>query len=153
MKWFFLFFLILFAVLGNLVAFDTDTNISLIRAFGGLTFNLLAAALLLIWKASYFDRDQFYQNSKDLGVSLMFLSFGLGFVGLGLDSALENSCDNLYPSEKGRKKFYKLIIKTIADFFKEQEQCYLFGIGVTSVGFYVSYLSFRILIKNMKQPN
>ena len=153
MKWLFLFFLLLFAILGNLVAFDTDTKISLIRLFGGLTLNLLVAALFLIWKSSYFSRDQFYPSSKNLGVSLLFLSFGLGFICLGLDSTLENCCENLYPSDHSRGRFLRLAIKTIADLLNDHGQCYLLGIGFTSIGLCVSYLSLRILIKNMRQPS
>ena len=83
----------------------------------------------------------------------MFLSFSLGFTGLGLDSALHNSCDNIYPSEHSRKSFINLIIRKFVDFFNNQEQCYLLGMGFTSLGLYVSFMSFRILIKNIKPPN
>jgi hypothetical protein len=67
--------------------------------------NLLVVALFLIWKFSYFNSDQIYPNNKDLGISIMFLALGLGLVCLGLDSTLDNSCDNLYPSYKSRQRF------------------------------------------------
>jgi len=137
MKWFFLFVLLLFAILGNFVAFDTDVSKSLIRLVGGLAFNLLVVALFLIWKFSYFNRDQIYPNNKDLGISIMFLALGLGLFCLGLDSTLDNSCDNLYPSEKSRQRFYKLVIKAIVDFFNNQGQCYMIGIGFLLLGLYV----------------
>ena len=92
-KWFFIFFIVLLAVAMNAAVLDARGYVPLI--YGLLAVNTFAIALGFIWLAAYFHRFR-HMGSGVLGHALVFFAAGAGFIGMGHQGLVTESC--VFPS-------------------------------------------------------
>lgn len=136
MRWFFLTFIALLAIAGNSAIFET---FSVIRGIGGVTFNLIVLALLLVWWASYFSKSS-SKGSLLVGAhaTLMFAS-GMAICLNGITGLIENSCTSLFVSNNRNGLLAQAVSK-----IQSLAYCRELGIGIVLLGLFVAYPSIRL---------
>jgi hypothetical protein len=137
MRWFFLFFIALLAAIGNAAIFESW---SLVRAIGGIAFNLFILSSLVICWSSYFSGDFTKARSLDIGHALLLLSAGIGFVSLGVNAALADSYESLMIGKSSSlKDQFMAFIQSLA--YRHE-----FDLGIVLLGLLLAYKSIRYLI-------
>jgi hypothetical protein len=97
-KWFFLLIIALMFWAANAAAFDSQLSFDS-KIFAVVTANLFTLSLILIWLASY------YQKFRSAGYGVfghatVFLSGGIGFMGIGLHGLLIGNCNFLISHDR-----------------------------------------------------
>jgi len=97
-KWFFLFFIALILLVTNAAAFDSQLSLDS-RIFAVLAVNLFTLSLMLIWLGSYYQK---YRGAGFVvfGHATVYLSGGVGLMGLGFHSILMGNCNFLIGHER-----------------------------------------------------
>lgn len=138
MKWFFLAFIALLAVIGNVAIFE---NLSLGRAIGGIAFNLFILSLLVIWWSSYFSSAIAKARALVVGHALLMLAAGIGIAHVGANTALANSCESLIFGNKPNG-----LLNQFATYVQSLGYCREFGLGVVFFGLLMAYPSIRLFV-------
>ena len=88
-KWFFILFIAFLAVAMNAAVLPARGYVPLI--YGLLAVNTFAIALGFIWLAAYFHRFR-HMGTGVLGHALVFVAAGAGFIGMGHQGLVTESC-------------------------------------------------------------
>ncbi len=138
MKWLFLAFIALLAIVGNAAIFEI---LSLGRAVGGIAFNLFILALAAIWWASYFSGAQAKARLLVVGHANIMLSAGVGMALIGTNVALSSSCESLIFGGKLHG-----LLSQFAAYIESRGFCRELGFGVVLFGFLMAYPSIRLFV-------
>ena len=106
MRWFFLIFLVLSAIVTNMAVFETLNGS---RAIAGLALNLVVASLLGFWACAYWLNGRRQDIGFRYALSLLFLGFALALCQHSLELAIANECPSA--RESGRARLLSWIFK------------------------------------------
>jgi len=132
MRWFFLPFLVLLAIVGNLILFD---DLSTIKVLGIVVFNILVSSLCSFWWCSYFKVGQAKARGLILSHALFMLSLGLGFFLVGAEVTISDNCDILVSNRESSS--FSLLAKYAQSF----GLCREMGVLVVLLGSFLVYPS------------
>lgn len=90
MKWIFMLCIILLVVAGNAVIFDSSSST---RVINGIAFNLFPLSLILFWFGVYLSDGDKQAQLFVIGHALLVFSAGAGFVLIGTNIVLADSCE------------------------------------------------------------
>jgi hypothetical protein len=138
MKWFFLICLALLAIVGNSAIFE---SFSLLRASGGVAFNVFVLSLFLIWWASYFSGGSTKARSLVIGHALFVLSAGCGLALSGAGAVFAESCESFISATKPNSFRNQFV-----SYVQSVGYCRELGLGVLLLGLVVAYPSLRLFI-------
>jgi hypothetical protein len=138
MKWFFLFFIALMAVLVNIAAM---TNAPLSKAAAIAAFNVALVGLLLIWYGSYFEVNVVNAKCRELGVSLLGIAAGVFIAQGGINAAFADSCDGFFSSRSYRLR------DDVVRFFQSHGYCGELGYVVALAGIGLTYIGAKLLFR------
>lgn len=127
-KWFFILFIAFLAVAMNVAMLDVRGYVPLV--YGLIAVNIFAVALGFIWLAAYFRRF----GNMGLGVlghALVFLAAGIGFVGMGHQGLITESC--VLPSS------------TVSMWASKQGACTLLSLLAILIGIFTMWPSLKLL--------
>ncbi|RVU33087.1 hypothetical protein EOE67_18190 [Rheinheimera riviphila] len=136
MKWFFLAFMILLAVVGKTIFIDPW---SWRKVMAGIAFNLCVISLLIIWWSAYFRAGVAKASGQVIGHAIMILGMGIGMATWGADAVMSNSCDNLISDPSSRN-----YLSQLATYVKTTGFCRELGVGVVFLGLFLTYPSVRL---------
>lgn len=136
MKWIFLAFIALLAMMGNAAIFE---RLSLSRAIGGIAFNLFIFSLLAIWWASYFSGAQAKARLFVVGHASLMLAAGIGMALIGTHMAFSDSCESLIFGYKPNA-----LPSQLATYLQSRGYCRELGFGVFLLGLFIAYPSIRL---------
>lgn len=143
MKWFFLAFIALLAITGNVAIFE---SLSLGRAIGGIAFNLFILALVAIWWTSYFSGAQAKARLLVIGHAIIMLAAGVGMTLIGAQVALSNSCESLIIGSKPHG-----LLSQFATYLESRGYCRELGFGVVLFGLFMAFPSIRLFVSITNQ--
>lgn len=138
MRWFFLGFVVLLALAGNAAIFE---SYSLLRAGGGLAFNLFIASLLVVWWSAYFAEEPRRGTGLVFGHALLTLASGFGLALLGGAVAASNSCEELM-----KERSPNGLQNQVLSYFSSIGYCSEVGYVVLALGLWLSYPSLRLFV-------
>ncbi len=138
MKWFFLAFIALLAVIGNVAIFE---SLSLGRAIGGIAFNLFILSLLVIWWSSYFSGALAKAGFIVVGHALLMLAAGIGIALIGTNAVLASSCESLIFGTRPHG-----LLSQFATYLQTLGYCREFGFGIVLFGLFMAYPSIRLFL-------
>ena len=138
MRWFFLGFVVLLALAGNAAIFE---SYSLLRAGGGLAFNLFIASLLVVWWSAYFAGESRRGPGLVLGHALLTLASGFGLALLGSTVIASNSCEELM-----RERSPNGLQNQVFSYINSIGYCSEVGYAVLALGMWLSYPSLRLFV-------
>lgn len=144
MRWIFLAFIALLAVVGNAAIFE---RLSMGRVIGSIAFNLFIASLLLVWWASYFATTGTKGRLLVIGHALIMLSAGFGLMVLGTNVFLSGSCEIFLSSRKPEGLRSQLMA-----FIQSQGYCSELGLGIAMLGLIMAYPSIRLFAGITRRP-
>lgn len=96
MRWFFLLFLVLAALVTNMAVFE---KLNASRALAGVALNLVLLGVLGIWWSAYWLADQRQVSGMQYAISLLLLGCGLGLGQHTMELIVANEC----PSSSERR--------------------------------------------------
>jgi len=134
MKWFFFFFLILFAIVGNIALLD---KISLIRILGVGVFNLFVISLFGLWWQSYFRQKEI--RAKEPFATMILLVAGLSLVLIGIQQTIANSCEVLISHSRPHG-----LNNVIVEAIESMGYCRELGLVLIILGLYCSARSIKM---------
>ena len=137
-KWFFLSFIALIFLVANAAAFDSQLSLDS-KIFAGLAVNLFALSLALIWLSSYYPK---YRGSGYgvLGHATVYLSGGIGLIGLGFHGILMGNCNFLVGHER-----IPGIVSKLATLVTENDACSWLSLFLILLGLFVLWPSLKLL--------
>lgn len=135
MRWFFLFFLMLLAIVGNMAILD---KISLIRILSLGVFNLFVISLLGIWWQAYFRQKEI--GAKEPFAAMILLVAGLSLMLIGVQQAIANNCEILI-SQSRPHGLRNIIVQTI----ESTGYCRELGFVIVILGLYMSARSIKMI--------
>ena len=137
-KWFFLSFIALIFLVANAAAFDSQLSLDS-KFFAVLAVNLLTLSLMLIWLSSYYPK---YRGSGYgvLGHATVYLSGGVGLMGLGFHGILMGNCNFLI----GHERILGIMSK-LAALATENGACSWLSLFLVLLGLFLSWPSLKLL--------
>lgn len=136
MRWVFLSFVALLAVLGNTIVFE---QISPIRIAGGILVNMFIAGLLLVWWAAYFLTEPLRPPSFVVAHALIMLSVAIAWLCLGYVLMQSGRCEVLM------SEFYPAKVRSrIASYIQSLGYCRELGFLFAAVGLWSAYPGLRL---------
>ncbi|MFB2862707.1 hypothetical protein [Aeromonas sp. MdU4] len=136
MRWFFLLFIMLLVVTGNAVIFDSSSST---RVIDWIAFNLFPLSMILFWFGFYFSDGVKRAQLFVVGHALLVFSAGAGFVLIGTNIVLADSCEIVTFS--GRTSG---ILWEFASYMQSIGYCRELGAGIVILGVVIAYPSARI---------
>ena len=136
-KWFLLSFIALILLVTNAAAFDSQLSV-ISRLFAVVAVNLFTLSLALIWLSSYYQK----YRSAGYGVfghATVFLSGGIGFMGLGFHSILMGNCNFLIRHER-----IPGIMSKLATLATETGACSWLSLPLILLGLFLSWPSLQL---------
>jgi hypothetical protein len=137
MRWFFLIFIVLLAVLGNAIVF---TNLSWQSVLGAIAFNTFAVSMLTFWWASYFSNTEARARCRIVGHALLMLAAGMFLAIKGASAVLASHCSGVF-SYEGKKTTLQF-----AAYLDSLGLCHELGIVLIVIGVWLAYPSVRLFI-------
>ncbi len=136
MRWFFLLFIMLLVVTGNAVIFDSSSST---RVIDWIAFNLFPLSLVLFWFGFYFSDGDKRAQLFVIGHALLVFSAGAGFVLIGTNIILANTCEIVTFSGRASGLLWKF-----ASHMQSIGYCRELGIGISVFGIIIAYPSARL---------
>jgi hypothetical protein len=136
-KWIFLSFITLIFLVTNAAAFDSQLSLDS-RIFAVLTVNLFTLSLVLIWLGSYYQK---YRGDGYgvFGHATVYLSGGVGLIGLGFHSVLRGNCNFLIGHER-----IPGILSKLATLATENGACSWLSLFLVLLGLFLSWPSLKL---------
>jgi len=138
MRWFFLLFIMMLVVAGNAVIFDSS---SATRVIDGIAFNLFPLSLLMFWFGFYFSDGDKRAQLFVIGHALLVFSAGAGFVLIGTNIVLADSCEIVTFSGGTSGLLWKF-----ANYMQLIGYCQELGGCIAVFGAIISYPSIRLFL-------
>ncbi|MDD4906248.1 MAG: hypothetical protein PHD39_08850 [Methylobacter tundripaludum] len=134
-KWFFLSFIALIFLSANAAAFDSQLSLDS-KIFAVVAVNLFTLSLALIWLGSYYQK---YRGAGYgvFGHSTVYLSGGIGLIGLGFHSILMGNCNFLIGHERVPGILSKLAT--------EKSACSWLSLFLILLGLFLSWPSLKLI--------
>lgn len=137
MRWFFLLFIMLLVVAGNAVILDSSSST---RMIDYIAFNLCSLSLVLFWFGFYFSDGVKRAQLFVIGHALLIFSAGTGFLLIGTNIFLADSCETVTFSGGSSSPLWKF-----ASYMKSIGYCSELGAGIVILGVVIAYPSARLL--------
>lgn len=138
MRWFFLPFIPLLAVLGNAVLLE---HVTVLKLLGVIAFNIFVLSLCFVWWYSYFREGWARERGLALGAGLLSLSLGGAFVLIGTDVVASSDYSSLLSSS--RPNGFRNQLVRYAD---SLSLCPELGLVVVGIGLLLMYPSLRLFV-------
>jgi len=137
-KWFFLSFIALIFLSANAAAFDSQLSLDS-KIFAVVAVNLFTLSLALIWLGSYYQK---YRGAGYgvFGHSTVYLSGGIGLMGLGFHSILMGNCNFLIGHER-----IPGILSKLATLATEKSACSWLSLFLILLGLFLSWPSLKLI--------
>jgi hypothetical protein len=137
-KWFFLLFIALIFLVANTIAFDSQLSLDS-KIFAVVAAYLFTLSLALIWLGAN------YQKYRDagygvFGYSIVYLSGGIGLMGLGFHSILIGNCNFLIGHER-----ISGILSKLATLATEKNACSWLSLFLILLGLFLSWPGIRLI--------
>ena len=139
MRWFFLLFIMLLVVAGNAVIFDSSSST---RVIDYIAFNLLPLSLVFFWFGFYFSDGVKRAQLFVIGHALLVFSAGAGFVLIGTNIILANTCEIVTFSGRASGLLWKF-----ASHMQSIGYCRELGVGIAVFVIVIAYPSARLFWK------
>ncbi len=138
MRWFFLLFIMLLVVTGNAVIFDSSSST---RVIDWIAFNLFPLSLVLFWFGIYFSDGDKRAHLFVIGHALLVFSAGAGFVLIGTNIVLADSCETMTFSGRASG-----LLWMFSNYMLSIGYCRELGVGIAVFGAIISYPSVRLFL-------
>ncbi|MGU5681787.1 hypothetical protein [Aeromonas allosaccharophila] len=126
----------LLVVTGNAVIFDSSSST---RVIDWIAFNLFPLSLVLFWFGFYFSDGDKRAQLFVIGHALLVFSAGAGFVLIGTNIILANTCEIVTFSGRASGLLWKF-----ASHMQSIGYCRELGIGISVFGIIIAYPSARL---------
>ena len=126
----------LLVVTGNAVIFDSSSST---RVIDCIAFNLFPLSLVLFWFGFYFSDGVKRAQLFVIGHALLVFSAGAGFVLIGTNIVLADSCEIVTFNERTSGLLWQF-----ANYMQSINYCRELGIGISVFGVIISYPSARL---------
>ncbi|TXG99703.1 MAG: hypothetical protein E6R09_09855 [Rhodocyclaceae bacterium] len=136
MRWFFLPFIPLLAIVGNVMLLE---QVSLIRVLGAVVFNAFVFSLGSLWWCSYFKSGEAKAKGLILSHALLIFSLASFFVLIGAEVTTSGNCSALISSSRPSSFRNQLVGYT-----QSFGLCRELGLVVVAFGLFLAYPSFRL---------
>jgi hypothetical protein len=137
MKWFFLPFIPLLGIAGNLALLSEPTAF---RLLGAIPFNLFVLSLASIWWHTYFQPATLSSRALTATHAALFLSVGMAIALTGVNITLSESCSPLITSDRSRG-----FISSTARLIEAIGYCRQLGVALALLGVILAYPSVRLV--------
>ncbi|WP_156034050.1 hypothetical protein [Aeromonas jandaei] len=121
----------LLVVTGNAVIFDSSSST---RVIDWIAFNLFPLSLVLFWFGFYFSDGDKRAQLFVIGHALLVFSVGAGFVLIGTNIVLADSCEIMTFSGKTSGLLWKF-----ANYMQSIGYCQELGVGIVMLGIFIAY--------------
>jgi len=145
MRWIFLCCIALLAAIGNVAIFE---RMSILRAGGGLAFNVFVASLVVIWRNGYFGHGHRRARGLMLGHALLVLAAALGLLVVGLEVVMSDSCEPLMRARRPNGLRNQML-----SYIGSSGYCREVGYGILALGMYLSYPCIRLFTRMSKDAD
>lgn len=136
MRWFFLLFIMLLVVAGNTVILDSSSST---RVIDCIVFNLFPLSLVLFWFGIYFSDGDKRAQLFVIGHALLVFSAGAGFVLIGTNIVLADSCEIVTFSGRTSGLLWRFL-----NYMQSIGYCRELGIGIVVFGIVIAYPTARL---------
>lgn len=136
MKWFFLPFIPLLGIAGNLALLSEPTTF---RILGTIPFNLFVVSLASIWWHAYFEPATLSSRALTATHAALCLSVGMAITLIGANVALSESCSSLINSTRTRD-----LISSAGRLIEAMGYCRELGGLLALLGVILAYPSLRL---------
>ena len=128
----------LLVVTGNAVIFDSSSST---RVIDCIAFNLFPLSLVLFWLGFYFSDGDKRAQLFVIGHALLVFSAGAGFVLIGTNIILADSCEIMTFSGKTRGLLWRF-----SNYMQSIGYCQELGVGFVIIGIVIAYPSARFFL-------
>ena len=128
----------LLVVTGNAVIFDSSSST---RVIDWIAFNLFPLSLVLFWFGIYFSDGDKRAQLFVIGHALLVCSAGAGFVLIGTNIVLADSCEIMTFSGKASG-----LLWIFSNYMLSIGYCRELGVGIAVFGAIISYPSVRLFL-------
>lgn len=142
MRWLILCCIALLAVVGNAAIFE---RFSILRAGGGLTFNLFVVSLVLIWRNAYFASESRRARGLALGHALLVMVASLALILMGAEIVATDSCESLMRERRPNSWRNQLMSSITAWGY-----CREVGWAILALGVYLCLPSLRLFRRTLR---
>lgn len=125
----------LLVVTGNAVIFDSSSST---RVIDWIAFNLFPLSLILFWFGFYFSDGDKRAQLFVIGHALLVFSAGAGFVLIGTNIVLADSCEIVTFNGRTSGLLWKF-----ANYMQSIGYCQELGVGISVFGIIIAYPSAR----------